>query len=249
MRLSSFFRARRFAPTFWPTLGMIVFVALTVALGNWQRHRAVEKQALAAAFESASGQAPSVLTGGEGDATRLLYRAVQATGQYDAQHQILIDNKVHAGQAGFQVITPLCFAANKQCVLVDRGWIRQRTPRTDLPETPPPVGTVIVSGRANLPPRRYFELKAENSAGPLWQNLDIARVAAATGLDLLPIVIEQTNSVVPDDGLVRDWPPPDFGVDRHLSYMLQWYSFGALAFVLWLTLNWRARDDAAGTAR
>ena len=249
MRLSSFLRARRFAPTLWPTLGMIVFVALTIALGNWQRHRAAEKQALAAAFESASGQRPTVLTGEEGDATSLLYRAVQATGQYDARHQILIDNKVHAGQAGFQVVTPLCFAATRRCVLVDRGWIHQRTPRTDLPESPAPTGTVIVSGRANLPPRRYLELKAETQPGPLWQNLDIARVAAATELDLLPIVIEQTNPMVPDDGLVRDWPPPDFGVDRHLSYMLQWYSFAGLAFVLWLSLNWRERDDAGGRAR
>lgn len=241
MRLNSFFRARRFAPTLWPTLGMIAFVALTISLGNWQRHRAVEKQALAAAFESAAAQPPTVLTGEEGDATMLLYRAVRATGQYDARHQILIDNKVHAGQPGFQVATPLCLAASRRCVLVDRGWIRQRTPRTDLPETPPPTGTVTVSGRANLPPRRYLELGAESPAGPLWQNLDIARVAAATGLDLLPIVIEQSDPVVPDDGLVRDWPPPDFGVDRHLSYMLQWYSFAALALVLWLTLSWRAR--------
>lgn len=228
---------------------MIAFVVLTVALGNWQRHRAVEKQALAAAFESAAAQAPTVLTGEEGDATALLYRALRATGEYDARHQMLIDNKVRAGQAGFHVVTPLCFAASRRCVLVDRGWIRQATPRTDLPETPPPTGTVTVSGRANLPPRRYLELKAENPGGPLWQNLDIARVAAATGLDLLPIVIEQTNPVAPDDGLVRDWPPPDFGIDRHLSYMLQWYSFGALALILWLALNWRARDEAAGTAR
>jgi surfeit locus 1 family protein len=249
MGLSSFFTTRRFAPTLWPTLGMIAFVALTVSLGNWQRHRAVEKQALAAAFDAAAAQAPLQLTGEERDPVALMYRVVRAMGQYDATHQVLIDNKVHAGRPGFQVITPLCFASARRCVLVDRGWVAQGARRSDLPEAPPPGGTVTAAGRVSLPPRRYIEFGSESPAGPLWQNLDIDRIAAATGLDLLPIVIEQANPVVPDDGLIRDRTPPDFGVGHHLSYMLQWYSFAGLAILLWLTLNWRQRDGATRTGR
>ena len=249
MRLSSFFRSRRFAPTRWPTLGLAAFLALTVSLGNWQRHRAVEKQALEAAFNAGAAQPPLDLDGGERDAALLLYRTVRATGQYDAQHQVLIDNKLNAGRPGFDVVAPLCFGTGRRCVLVDRGWVAQRAPRSDLPQAPPPAGTLTVSGRAVVPPRRYLELRVEPSVGPLWQNLDIARIAAATRLDLMPIVIEQSDDVAPTDALVRDWPRPEFGVDRHLSYMLQWYSLAALAIVLWLTLNWRKRDDAAGGGR
>src|SRR5215472_1428524 len=173
MRLSSFLRARRFAPTLWPALGMIAFVALTVALGNWQRHRAAEKQALEDAFNAGAAQPPLDLTGEERDATALVYRAVRAAGEYDAAHQVLIDNKLHAGQPGFDVVAPLCFAASKRCVLVDRGWIAQRAQRSELPHAPPPAGTVTVSGRAIVPPRRYLELRDEPPAGPLRQNLDI----------------------------------------------------------------------------
>jgi surfeit locus 1 family protein len=228
---------------------MVVFVALTVALGNWQRHRAAEKRALEAEFAAAANEAPLELNGGERDASLLVYRAVRATGEYDASHQVLIDNKVHAGRPGFDVVTPLCFAALSRCVLVDRGWIAQRAQRSDLPEAPPRAGTVTISGRAVVPPRRYLELRDEPPAGPLWQNLDIARIAAATHLDLLPIVIEQSGSTAYADTLVRDWPRPDFNVERHLSYMLQWYSLALLSIVLWLSLNWRRCDDAASPQR
>ncbi|MGH8712986.1 MAG: SURF1 family protein, partial [Casimicrobiaceae bacterium] len=65
--------------------------------------------------------------------------------------------------------------------------------------------------------------------------------ARSTGLPLLPFIIEQTGET--GDGLRRDWPAPDFGVEQHRSYMVQWYSLAALGVVLWLTLNWRERRD------
>jgi cytochrome oxidase assembly protein ShyY1 len=244
MGASSFFRARRFAPSFWPTLGMLALVAVTVPLGNWQRHRAAEKEALAAQFQAAAANTAVVLTGEERDAAGLVYRTVRATGEFDATHELLIDNKLHAGRPGFHVVAPLCFAAARRCVLVNRGWIAQDATRSNLPSTPPPAGSVTVEGRATVPPQRYLELDREDPRARLQQNLDIGRVAAATGLDLLPIVIEQSDPVVPPDRLLRDWPPPDFNVDRHLSYMLQWYSFAALAIGLWLALNWRMRDGS-----
>ena len=87
-----------------------------------------------------------------------------------------------------------------------------------------------------MPPARYLEFGARDDPGNLWQNLDIERVARATGLPLLPFVIEQTGDA--HDGLVRDWPPPDLGIEQHQSYMLQWYAMAALGCVLWLVLNW-----------
>jgi surfeit locus 1 family protein len=58
-------------------------------------------------------------------------------------------------------------------------------------------------------------------------------VAAATGLALPPAVIEASGQGAPDDGLVRQWPDPDTGIEKHLIYMVQWYAFAALAVALW----------------
>ena len=51
---------------------------------------------------------------------------------------------------------------------------------------------------------------------------------------MLPVVVEATAAPVPDDGLVRAWPAPDFGIETHRIYMVQWYAFALLAAVLWL---------------
>ena len=240
-RGAAFFATRRFRPRWLPTLGMIAFVALTVALGNWQRHRAVDKEDLAAQLAAAAREPPLELAATAGDAKSLRFRTVHASGEYDAARQFFLDNKVQAGRAGYDVVAPLRLGGSDRYVLVDRGWIAQGARRSELPVVPPPGGGVTVTGRANLPLQRYLELTRERTAGPLWQNLDLDRIAAATGLALLPIIVEQTDPVVPPDGLVRAWPAPDFGADQNRSYMLQWYSFAALAVVLWLVLNWRLR--------
>jgi surfeit locus 1 family protein len=143
------------------------------------------------------------------------------------------------------VVTPLRLDDNPSYVLVDRGWVAQGPSRSELPRVPPPAGPVVVEGRINLPPVRYLELGAGSDAGPVRENLDIARIAASSGLALLPFIVEQTQDT--GDGLVRDWPAPDFGIEQHRSYMVQWYSLAALGVALWLTLNWRAeKSDGAG---
>ena len=245
LAIASFLTARRFRPTLWPTLGLVALVAVTISLGNWQRHRAEEKQALRAQYDLAAGEPPVQLAAMAGDAAAMRFRRVRATGDFDARAQVLIDNKVHAGQPGYHVVAPLRLAGGGY-VLVDRGWVGAGARRSELPLVPPPTGTVTVDGRLNAPPARYLELSGDRVTGPVWQNLDIARIAAASGLPLPPYVLEQTSES--HDGLVRDWPAPDFGIEQHRSYMVQWYSLGMLGCVLWLGLNWRARNDCDDSA-
>ena len=231
-----------------PTLGLLLLVAVTVALGNWQRQRAHDKQSLREQYEAASRAPPLALdadTAIAADPARFRFRPVLARGTYDAAHQVLIDNRVHAGRAGFDVVAPLKLEGAGY-VLIDRGWVAQGPSRTVLPQLPPPAGPVVVEGRINLPPTRYLELGDQSNAGPIRENLDIARIAASSGLPLLPFIVEETQHT--GDGLVRDWPAPDFGIDQHRSYMVQWYSLAALGVVLWLVLNWRTgKDDGAAS--
>jgi surfeit locus 1 family protein len=230
-------RARGFRPRALPTLAAVAAIVVFVAAGTWQGERYHAKEALRARFDAAAGAEPVVLASlaADTDWPALRYLPVVATGEFVASRQILIDNKVHAGRAGYDVVTPLMLA-DARVVLVDRGWAPQLASRSQLPDVPPPAGVVSVRGRIALPPG-YFELQRVPPAGPVWQNLDPARYAAATGLQVLPVVIEVMAPPVPDDGLVREWPLPDFGAERHWVYMLQWYAFAALTAALWVWFN------------
>jgi surfeit locus 1 family protein len=249
MKLRPILSRRRFRPSLLPTLGMLLLVAVTIALGNWQRQRAHDKQALRDQYEAASRAPPLALDADKdvaADPVRFRFRAVRAQGTYDAAHQLLIDNRVHAGRAGFDVVAPLKLEGAGY-VLVDRGWVAQGTSRAALPQVPPPAGPIVVEGRINLPPARYLELVADSNAGPIRENLDIGRIAASSGLPLLPFIIEQTQDT--GDGLARDWPAPDFGIEQSQSYMVQWYLLAVLGVVLWLALNWRTDKDHGAASR
>ena len=235
-------RARIYAawPPMLPTFATLVAVALFVTAGNWQRARMEAKESLRAQLDAASANAPASLPPHVADWSAWRFRPVTATGAFDAGHQILIDNKVRAGSVGFDVVTPLRLDEGR-IVLVDRGFVAAGPSRELFPTVPPPSGSVTVRGRINLPAMNYFELGPEMPTGPLWQHLDVRRYAAATGLPVLPIVIEATLPTGGDDALERDWPAPDLGIERHRIYMVQWYTFAALALGLWAWFALRPR--------
>jgi surfeit locus 1 family protein len=228
----------RLRPRFVPTVAAVVAIALFVSAGQWQQRRMGEKEALRVQFDTANAATPVTLPTDAPDWRAWRYRPVAAEGAFDAAKQILVDNKVEEGRAGFHVVTPLLLADGR-AVLVDRGWTSAGETRTQLPQAVPPAGSVTVHGRVNLPPVSYVELTHEAPSGPVWQNLDPARFTSATGLRVLPIVLEQTAPIGGSDRLVRNWPAPDFGIERHRIYMVQWYLFAATAAGLWLFFNLR----------
>jgi surfeit locus 1 family protein len=211
-------------------------VLVTAAAGNWQLNRADEKERLQAAYDQGEAAAPVALSAEPESADRLRLRRVKVEGEFVASAMVLLDNKVYRKTVGYQVIMPLRIRDSPMHVLVNRGWIAAGTDRQQLPLIPTPTGTVTVSGVAVLP-GRFLELGQIDVSGPVWQNLTIERFRDRWGLDLQPLVIEQVNDL--DDGLVRDWPRPDFGIAKHYGYAVQWFSLCALIIFLYLFFHVR----------
>ena len=224
-----------FNPARWPTAGALALVALTLWLGRWQVSRAHEKEALQDLYEARSRETPVLLTGSVASADPLLYRHVRAHGQYQAAGQIYLDNQVHAGVAGYYVVTPLTLG-DGSVLLVNRGWIARGTKYPDPPPVAVPQGETDVSGLAVLPPRRFLELGPQVIAGPVWQNLSIDRYREVTHARTLPVVV---LSDAAGAGLAAVREKPDAGVAKHQEYALTWFSLAATTLALWIVLNVR----------
>lgn len=229
--------SRRLRPAALPTIAAVLAIALFVVAGNWQRGRMEQKLALRAQLDAAA-LAPPVALPLDARWADWRFRPVLLTGQFDASRQILIDNKVEAGRVGYHVVTPLLLDDGR-AVLVDRGFIAAGLTRDVLPLVPPPAGPVSVRGRINIPPTHYVELQRATAQGPVWQNLDPVRFAQGSGLAVPPVVIEQVDALGPDDRLLRQWQAPDFGIDRHQIYMVQWFAFALMVGGLWLWFTLR----------
>src|SRR5882724_828029 len=226
--LASFPRRR---PRWLPPLATAVGIALTAAAGNWQLGRAHEKERLQQAYDHGASDAPILLTAVPASVEDLRMRRVEVEGEFVPKGLVLLDNKTRRGEAGYEVVMPLKIGASSVHVLVNRGWIAAGPERARLPAIKTPEAVVHVTGMAMVP-GRFLELSKVDDGGPVWQNLTIGRYVARTGMQVLPVVVQQQNDL--GDGLLRSWERPDFGVSRHYGYAVQWFSFCGLIIFLYV---------------
>lgn len=225
-----------------PFVATLVLVLLGIVLGNWQTRRAAEKTALQARLEQGMAAAPLVLDGGAVDPARLAFHRVIVRGEFVPNWPVFLDNRPQGGRTGFILLMPFKIAGSDKAVLVARGWLPRNTAEHDrLPPYATPAGQITLEGRAVRQLARVMQLGAPGPLTPnaLVQNLEPAELARASGLDLLPVVVEQTGPEVAGEGLQRNWPAPSLDIDRHKGYALQWYALAAMAFLFFVITGFR----------
>ncbi len=219
-------------------LAVVMAVALTCALGFWQLRRAAAKEAWQAQMAQRAEMAMVDGTNlGQADDSAdkragLIHRRVSLQGQWLADKTVFLDNRQMNGRVGFYVLTPLRLTASQAVIWVQRGWVpRHFTDRTQLPEVITPSGEVTLTGRIALAPSKLYEL-GDSDPGPIRQNLDLDAVRAQTGWPLLEVTLVQTGAA--SEGLLREWPQPATGVEKHYGYAFQWFGLSALITLLYV---------------
>jgi surfeit locus 1 family protein len=222
------------------TLLTLAAVVLFVILGRWQWHRAEQKRAQADDF-GAGGQSMAEL-GVRATSELPRFAQVRLQGDYDGEHQFLLDNISHNGLPGYEVLTPLRLSDGRT-VVVNRGWVPLTASRSQLPEVrfESAAGQTPTGRLDNLPVAGIALGHVPPAPGASWPQLTsfptMADLSAALGKPL------QSRQLLLNPGepfgYVRDWHPPGLGPARHLSYAIQWWSFGALALVLYGYMNWQ----------
>jgi surfeit locus 1 family protein len=223
---------------FWPLLAAILGIAAAVALGLWQLGRAAEKREAKARFEVLSAQPPIHVSRAELFAADVSLRRVEARGVFDPRYAVFIDNRIHRGVPGYHVVMPLRLEGSDRYVLVNRGWVARTASRAELPALSTPENVVAVQGIAIVPRLRTLELSGSVMEGPIWQNLTIERYRAARPISIQPFLIRQESDA--QDGLVREWEVPDFGIDKHYGYAFQWFALAATVLVFYAVTRRRS---------
>ena len=247
----------------------VAVALLTARLGVWQLDRASEKTELAEQQRQRASRPP--WSGRDwpcSDSAGLpVQQPVRLRGHWLSERTVFLDNRPMGGKPGFYVVTPLKLS-DSACaggvVLVQRGWWpRHAQDRQRLPEWRDSAGEVEVRGLVGRQVSQTYAIGDEATSSPgrtgpvLRQNVDAVFWRSWLGQSPLPGAVLQghpevstapnTDQTTPSPELLRSWPQPDTGVDKHQAYAAQWFALSALAIGLTLWFAWlRPRRGVPG---
>lgn len=225
--------------------------AACIGAGQWQLRRAHERETLLAAIEAGRRAPAQALDARHRDGPD--WHPASVRGHWLNPFTVLLDNRNLKGRPGLWVATPLELRDSPgTAVLVLRGWVARPLPPAVLPDLDAAAGPVEVQGTLLHRVPRLFDLgsltgqpdaalpepfPAADGRPPRVQNLPLDALAAATGLDLLPVVLQQAPTH--DADLVQEWPGPSTNAGQNYNYALQWFSFAAIALIAAGITAWR----------
>lgn len=215
-----------------PTLLLIVIAMYGLSsLGLWQLHRADEKRALLAEYQTRLTAPVLPIAAVVQNPQAFVARRVQGMGVFDSKQQFLLDNRIVQHQAGFDVITPVRLPGYKALLLVNRGFIPARARHGSVPELPVSKGMRRFSGRLYLPISSVFTLAEESENTWEWpliiQKIDIKQISQHLKQPVLPFLIRLAEAS--PQAFAYHWKPVTMKPAKHVGYAVQWF---ALAVVL-----------------
>lgn len=223
-----------------PFIATVLLVAMGVSLGNWQERRATQKLTLQARLADGNAATPLTLDGKPLAAEAVEFRRVAMRGEFVRDWPLYLENRPYQGRAGFYLLMPFKIAGSGMHVLVERGWLpRDPAVRDKLPAYATPQGEVTLEGVARLNAGRVMQLGDAPVLAPnaIVLNADPLQVAKDSGMTMQPFVVEQGAAPLPagdDARMVRDWPAPALGVEKHQGYAFQWYALAAMAVIFFV---------------
>jgi surfeit locus 1 family protein len=228
------------------TLSALLVILVGCGAGVWQLSRADQKIRLGQSL-AAKLQMP-ILNANTDNLTleQATERRILARGRFMRDEAVWLDNRPRpipdganggSGQSGFYVMMPMKLDGQETMLWVNRGWApRNGENRVELPPVKTADELVTVEGVAFPHPGRVYELgkKDATQASPrIEQNFDLGLEAQSHEWKQLPFILREASSSK-EDGLLRNWPSPTSGVDRHYAYAFQWFALAFTGFLFWL---------------
>ena len=232
----------RFRPALFPSVLVAVMVPALLYLGYWQLQRADEKRVLQAEYDTRATGAVVKVEPRLQRAEQLQFYRVIAQGHYETEYQVLIDNRIHHGRAGYHVITPLKLQGGNVRLLVNRGWLPLGEDRQHPPVVNTPEGLQEVTGVATVPSENVFMLAKPEPLNRgwqlVWQHMDMERYAATAPFPIQPVVV-LLDPESQASGFARGWNRLDAGIAVHQGDAFQWFMLAGATLVIYFFMSLR----------
>ncbi len=241
--------AIQFKPKLAPSIATLIVLPILMSLGFWQLERAELKQQQLDNYTARSEQKAMLLTAANNsDVIKIAdakYQKFEVTGRYDARHSFLIDNRVHQSQVGFYVVTPFVIENSKTVILVNRGWLKGKRYRADLPDFITTNEKITLKGTGYVPSTNFFavdNVKISNQSFPvIIQNIDFAAIREVLKMELYPFILR----LDPKDktGFVRDWRVVTSSPEKSQSYAAQWFTMALVVLIIYISSSVRLKRE------
>jgi len=202
-------------------------------LGCWQLMRADEKTDALQVLELRRGEPPLPLASIVADSPEELdRRQVELYGHYLSDRDFLLDNRIHEGRVGFELISAFQDDGGT-VVLVNRGWLPGLRTRDQLPVPPRFEQNLRLHGEIYLArDRRRLPLLPAGTWPKLIQAVDTQAMGRLLGSRVYPHVVRLREGQ--PSALEADWPAVNIQPERHVAYAVQWFMMGAALLAIFL---------------
>lgn len=219
------------------TLLVIIAASVCVGLGIWQLDRLAQRRVFNSHVHAMQAMQPLVLPVHD-DLTKMEYRAVEVSGSYDFDNQVVIRNQFYNNQFGYHLFTPLRLA-DGEAILIDRGWIPSEGNSTAADwrkydqAGEPTLHGVIRLGQTTP----SFEGVTDPTLTPnqtglaFWVYVNLDLIRKQIPYPILPVYIQLNPNPNLSDPPIPQQPVLDLSEGPHQSYAIQWFSFATLLLV------------------
>lgn len=215
-------------PLNWKIIGLAaVLLPVLVSLGFWQLERADEKRDILSKLEQQQSLLPVALSNLDSTSR---YRSVIIQGEFDNNHYFLLDNRVHSGRPGYEVLVPFLDQSGVN-VLVNRGWVEAPLYRNQLPAVEAINARVIANGTIYFPLEQPKTFPVSAAGWPkVIQTVQMDQLAEQLGKPLESYTVRLAE--YQPGSLVIDWPAVNVQPEKHTAYAVQWFAMALALLVL-----------------
>ena len=232
-------KRKKFNPGVRITIFFVIFAIVFFSLGIWQIERGQTKTQIMSEFENKLTKEPIHL-----NAESKKWDRVLVSGKWESKKQLLIDNVIHQGIAGYKVLTPLRIDETNKLILVDRGWIKQNKFRDQLPDIQIPDDFESVSGTLEQPELGLVlsEELISNNWPKISQTKNVEVISKAYTEEIFPMIL-LADPLLKNSLEYIKITPTNMTPIKHYGYSSQWFlMFIVLCFMyIWYGLSRNAK--------